>query len=223
MSWRFLRREAEHGQFQASANDFSDLPHRYSLFSDRVVPAACFVLLQRKLVETGNIENMRRRPAIESVTYVRRDSLLTSQLDRVGDEALLDRIVDLRKTHHRHVHTTLRHGSPCYFRSFTRIRVVGIEIVFGCGFTWNSVPHSSPGGDEQRAVRAGKHVAHRLDDLAVLLTIREKVRKVVIEGSVDDAVRYCCSAAQAFQVFQIASMHLGSGGDEGLGARLRTR
>jgi hypothetical protein len=70
MSLRFLLREADHGHFQASANDVSDLPHRYSLFRDRIVPAASFVLLQRKPVEMGNIENMRRRPAIESLANV---------------------------------------------------------------------------------------------------------------------------------------------------------
>src|ERR1019366_9879119 len=108
MSLRFLLREADQGHFQASANDFSDLPHRYSLFSDRVVPAASFVLLQRKPVEMGNIENVRRRPAIESLANVRRGSLFTGHLDRVGDEALLDSVVDLRKTHHRDVRPTLR-------------------------------------------------------------------------------------------------------------------
>src|SRR5258708_39697142 len=104
MSRRFLLREADHGHLQASANDFSDLPHRYPLFSDRVVPAARFALgfvpFQRKPVEMGNIENMRRRPAIESLANVRRSSLFTGQSDRVGDEALLDRVMDLRKTHH---------------------------------------------------------------------------------------------------------------------------
>ena len=33
--------------------------------------------------EMSNIENMRRRPSVESVTYVRRDSLLTSQLEHI--------------------------------------------------------------------------------------------------------------------------------------------
>ena len=89
MSLRFLLREPDHGHLQASANDFSDLPHQYSFFSDRVVPTARFVLLQRKPVETGNIENMRRRPAIESLANVRRGPLLTSHPDRVGDEARL--------------------------------------------------------------------------------------------------------------------------------------
>src|SRR5580693_2514775 len=108
MSLRFLLREADHGHLQASADNLSDLPHRYSFFSDRVVPAARFALLQRKPVETGNI-------------------------DRVGDEALLHGVVDLRKTHYRHVHTTLRYSSGGDFRQPARIRVVGIEMIFGCG------------------------------------------------------------------------------------------
>src|SRR5580700_9635709 len=104
MSLRFLVRETDHGYLQAFAYDFSDLPHRYSLFSDRVVPAAGFafgfVLLERKPVEMGNIENMRRRPAIESLANVRRGPVFTGHLDHVGDQALFDRVVDLRKTHH---------------------------------------------------------------------------------------------------------------------------
>jgi hypothetical protein len=36
MSLRFLPREADHGHLQAFANDFSDLPHQYSLFSHGV-------------------------------------------------------------------------------------------------------------------------------------------------------------------------------------------
>src|ERR1700722_18628404 len=99
MSLRLLRREADHGHLQASANNFSDLPHRYSLFRDRVVPAPRFPLLKRKPVEMGNIENVRRRPAIESVTNVRGGPLFTGHLDCVGDEALLDSVMDLRKTH----------------------------------------------------------------------------------------------------------------------------
>src|SRR5580704_4325275 len=115
MSLRFLLSEADRGHLQASANDFGDLPHRYSLFSDGVVPAASLVLLQRKPVETSNIEDMRRWPAIKPLANVRRDRLFTGHLDRVGDEALLDRVVHLGKTHHRHVHTTLQYSSASDF------------------------------------------------------------------------------------------------------------
>src|SRR4029077_12402278 len=124
MSLRFLLSEADRGRLQASANDFGDLPHRYSLFSNRVVPAASLVLLQREPVETSNIEDMRRRPAIESLANVRRGPRFTGRAGRGGDAALLDRVVDLRKTHHRHVHTTLQYSSPSNFRQSARIRVV---------------------------------------------------------------------------------------------------
>src|SRR6202521_6157131 len=169
MSLRFLLREADHGHLQASANDFSDLPHRYSFFSDRVVPAARFALLQRKPVETGNIENMRRGPAIESLANIRRGGLFAGNLDRVGDEALLHGVVDLRKTHYRHVHATLGYGSGRDFRQPARIRVGGIEMIFGCGLTWNSVSHSGSGGDHQGAAknaftRSGANAS--LDDIA---------------------------------------------------------
>jgi hypothetical protein len=45
----------------------------------------------------------------------------------------------------------------------------------------------------------------------------------VVEGAVDDAIRFCRAAAQAFEVVKIAALYLGAGGDERLGARLRPR
>ena len=56
MSWRLLRRQADHRHLQASADDFSDVPNRYSLFSDCVVRAARFLLLQRQLVGATPME-----------------------------------------------------------------------------------------------------------------------------------------------------------------------
>ena len=43
------------------------------------------------------------------------------------------------------------------------------------------------------------------------------------EGGVDDGIGRGCSAAQAFQVLQIASMRLGAGGFKRLCARVRPR
>ena len=44
----------------------------------------------------------------------------------------------------------------------------------------------------------------------------------MIEGGVDHAIRVVCSAAQAFEVLDIASMHLGAGSGERRGGRIRT-
>ncbi len=45
----------------------------------------------------------------------------------------------------------------------------------------------------------------------------------MIEGGVNDCIHIGRSGAQAIQVFQIAAMHLGAGGDKRLCARIRTR
>src|SRR5580692_2486797 len=179
MSLRFLLRDADHGYLQAIANDFSDLPHQYSLFSDRVVPAARFALLECKPVEMGNIENMRRRPAIESFADVCRGPLFTSHPDEGGDEALLDRVVNLRKTHYRYIHTALRHGSAGDFRQSTRMRVVGIEMVFGCGLTWNGGPQSRSRGDYQGVIRSGERVSKSFDRAPVLFTDLHELREII--------------------------------------------
>src|SRR5580704_17894809 len=229
MSLRFLLREADHGHLQAPADNLSDLPHRYSFFSDRVVPAASLVLFQRKSVETGNFENMRRRPAIESLANIRRGALFTGNLDSVGDEALLHGVVDLRKAHYRHVHTMLRYSSAGDFRQPARIRVVGIEMIFGCGLTRSSVPHSRSGGDYQWAVRSLERVSESFDGAPVLFTDLKELREVVsaecavVESTVNHPVRCGCSAAQTFRLFKASAMRLGSGGNERPGAGVGPR
>src|SRR5579862_2939326 len=171
---------------------------------------------------------MRRRPAIESLANVRRGPLFTGYLDRVGDEALLDRVVDLGKTHHRHVHTTLQYSSASDFRQPARIRVVGIEMVFCSGMTWNSVPHSRSGGDHQGTVRSSKRVSESFDGAPVLFTDLRELREVasecaVIESTVNYPIRLGCSAAQAFRVFKTSPIHLGSRGNERPGTGIGPR
>src|SRR4029077_4842431 len=176
----------------------------------------------------GNIENMRRRPAIESLANIRRGALFAGNLDRVGDETLLYGVVDLRKTHYRHVHTTLLYGSGGDFRQPARIRVVGIEMIFGCGLTRSSVPHSRSGGDHQWAVRSHERVSERFDGAPVLFTDLKELREVaaecaVIESTVNPPIRLGRSAAQASRVFKTSPMHLGSGGNERPGAGVGPR
>ena len=95
----------------------------------------------------------------------------------------------------------------------------GGGVVFGREAAWREQP--GPGGDDQGAVGASERSAERLDGAPIDLAILLEFREVVDEGGVDHAVRLGRSAAQAFQVFKIAAMHLGAGGDERLGARIR--
>ena len=101
-------------------------------------------------------------------------------------------------------------------------------MVFGCGLTWNSVPHSGSGGDHQRAVRSPERVSESFDGAPVLFTDLHELREVVsecavIESAVNHPIRLGCPAAQTFRVFKISSMHLGSRGNKSLGARIGPR
>jgi hypothetical protein len=57
----------------------------------------------------------------------------------------------------------------------------------------------------------------------VQLTALREAGPFVPEGGVDDGIRRGCSAAEAFQVLQIASMRLCAGGFKRLCARIRSR
>src|SRR5690348_10077414 len=102
-------------------------------------------------------------------------------------------------------------------------------MVFGRGMTWNSVPHSRTGGDHQGTVRSPERVSESFDGAPVLFTDLRELREVactectVIESTVNHAIRLRCSAAEAFRVFKTPPVHLGSSGDERLGADIRPR
>ena len=68
-----------------------------------------------------------------------------------------------------------------------------------------------------------EHGADGLDGALVQLAALREAGPVVPEGGVDHGIRRGCSAAQAFHVFQIASMRLSAGGFKRLCARIRPR
>ena len=102
-----LARLADHRNFQAAADCFGDVSSRHPLLRNGMISASRGTLLNHQPVETGGIEPMHRRPSVHAVADVRRDALLASQSNGVGDESLLDRIVNLGKSNHRRPHATV--------------------------------------------------------------------------------------------------------------------
>jgi hypothetical protein len=83
-----------------------------------------------------------------------------------------------------------------------------------------AVPEPGTGGDDQEALGASERGAESLDGSPIYLADFLEFREVVDKSGVNHAIRHGCSTAQAFQVFQIASMHLRARGDKRLGARI---
>ncbi|MGY3292078.1 putative NAD-dependent protein-ADP-ribosyltransferase YbiA (DUF1768 family) [Bradyrhizobium sp. LM3.6] len=71
------------------------------------------------------------------------------------------------------------------------------------------------GGDDKRTVRAVELLADRQDRAAVELAIVQKLREVVVEAEVQDAVRGSGAAAQGRMVLQRPAMDLGAHRGEG--------
>jgi hypothetical protein len=91
---------ADDRDVQAPADCVSDVSELQPLFGDCVIPGSRRCLLKRQPVDAGSVEEVRSGPAVEPVTHKRRDTLLASDIDQVGDQALLDSVVDLREAHH---------------------------------------------------------------------------------------------------------------------------
>ena len=73
---------------------------------------------------------------------------------------------------------------------------------------------ATPGGDEQRTVRAFERGAERFDRVPVGLAIFRELREVVVEGGVDHAVRRARAATQAIKIFERPAMDSSAGGGE---------
>jgi hypothetical protein len=71
MGCRLLSGFGHDGHLQAAPDRMSDVPRRHALFRYRVIPGACFLLLQRQPVEAGSVEDVHGRPAVESVAHIR--------------------------------------------------------------------------------------------------------------------------------------------------------
>src|ERR1700678_503146 len=101
--------------------------------------------------------------------------------------------------------------------------MAGIEVLFGCGLTGHSIPHSSSGGDDQGTIGSDERGAESLDGALVHLAISHELREVVVEGAVNYAFRFGCSVAQTFEILEIPPMHFRTGGYQSLGPRIGSR
>jgi len=88
--------------------------------------------------------------------------------------------------------------------------VVAVEMIFSRGLPRLSVPHSCSIRDNQQFVKAGKRVTHSLDGSPINFTVLRELREVVNKRGVNYSIGTRRSTAQAFEVFHVSSMHMGT-------------
>jgi hypothetical protein len=144
MLGRLFRRLRDDRQLQTSAEGLSDLSDRHALFGDGVIPRSRSSLLERQSVQLSACKPVHCRPTVASGTHISRNTRLASQGNEICDQALLDRIMDLRKANHPHVHTAGQRRCRGYFRRCSGMRVIWIEVIFGRRLAGRRRTHSSP-------------------------------------------------------------------------------
>ncbi len=138
------------------------------------------------------------------------------------DEALLDRIVNLRQPDHRHIDAGVQQRIAGEFRGNARIGVAGVEDVLAGQLAMSGAAHADAGRDHQRPVGTGERGAERGNDMAVLFAVLDKPREIMVERRVDHGVRLRRTIAQALGILERAAMHLGARGGQRIGAGVGT-
>lgn len=89
-----------------------------------------------------------------------------------------------------------------------------VESVFGCELAGTPTSHSSSRCNHQWTIGAGECVAQCFDRASIFLAIGYEIRKIVIESTMDNGLRFCGSLAQALEIFERAAMNFGASGGE---------
>src|SRR5258708_5809460 len=102
MRRRFIRADRNDGQVQTSTKRLDDFAATDPFFADRMISSPLFALFYGEPIETRHIGEMASRPAVTALAHEGADAFLPSDSNQRRDETLLERVVNLRQTYHRH-------------------------------------------------------------------------------------------------------------------------
>jgi hypothetical protein len=85
----FLTRFSDDRYVQVLTDDLSDVSSRHAFVGQTVITASSRTLLQYEPVEMTGIEPMYCRPTVESLSYIRGNSLFPRDADQVWDKSVI--------------------------------------------------------------------------------------------------------------------------------------
>src|SRR5258707_2238130 len=84
----FLRRPADDRHNQVAADHASDVSEPHALFGHPLIPGSFGTPFKHEPIEMSSIKPVHRGPAIEPITHIRRNALLTHETDEKRNEAV---------------------------------------------------------------------------------------------------------------------------------------
>src|SRR5579862_8132304 len=206
---------------EAPADNRSDIATGDAFLGNSMVCGAGGTLLNHEPVETRGIEAMYRRPAVETVTHVGRNTFFARDANESGNESVIAVAVNCgRKADDRCAHPARRQRMHRVFRLAGE---TGIRSVFFRHDWAFGLQNQGAGRDNQGAVGTFERFPESLDGAAIRFGGGTVVREIMDEGGVNDGVGSSSSTAQAFEIVKRAVMHFCSGGGKRLGRLVGAR
>lgn len=171
-----------------------------------MIDSVCNAFLQRKTIERGDIQSVRRRPAFFALSNISGRTFLACAFNQIGDQTGFSvSAMHLRQAHRYRAHAALRIGQTGLFRRTRNMRAGVAPHLFGDYDVWRDEAGSR--GDDEGIVGAFQYVAHRFDSAFVDLPVLREFREIVDEGEMDHAVGFLCAALEAVEILQRAAMN----------------
>lgn len=152
----FLGRLRYHRDVQAAADCSGDVAKRDAFFRDSVIARSRGALFKRQAEKICGIEAVHRGPTVAAIADIRRDALLASDVERAGDEALFDLIVNRRRQAQDRRADSTGSQRQQYIFGFAAKASDGFRIVrifFGCEVAWRE-RHRGEGDDGRSSPRS---------------------------------------------------------------------
>ena len=135
------------------------------------------------------------RPCPGAIATARENG--AGNVDEVAHQPLSSRVMDLRKTHGRQIHTLIQQFLAGALGSDAWIFMPKVENIFAGQLAWSRNAHADPGGDEHGTIRTGKCLAERGNRRRILAAVRLIIREVMVEGQMDHRIGSFRAAGQA--------------------------
>src|ERR1700722_983623 len=155
-------------------------------------------LLDRQPIKARHILQWTRSPARGAITHLRRNPFPPRDLNQQRHQPLLARVMHLRQTHNRHMHTLLRHGARRLLRLTRNGRRIERRIRFLAQLARRATRHPDARGNDQQLARL-EHRTQRLNRLDLVCAVLRKLRPVVVERQVHYSIHPLRSAAQTVE------------------------
>ncbi|MNP54305.1 hypothetical protein D3C76_1488500 [compost metagenome] len=113
-----------------------------------MVALTLFAMLQHPMVQRSDIADVRRRPAVISLTNAGNHAFLNRVLNVPGDEALTPGVMNLRQPHNLDINAFSEQRIALKFGCYAGVMIPGFKLIFPGNGRGVVITDARSGGDD---------------------------------------------------------------------------